>query len=125
MLLIIHNYQLVPLSGITMFLANALTQEATYWPPASTRDEFGDVSFGTPQLILCRWQDVVELFRDEYRREFTSNAVVYVGSPVLRRGYLALGNQVAENPREVAYEIRQILVSPSLDGTSESHKVIL
>lgn len=110
-----------------MLYASNMTQQATYWAPSTSHDEFSTPVLGSGELIACRWQDVAEVFRDAERREFISNAVVYVASPVLRRGYLALGDHTGTNPAdtEEAFEVRQVIVSPSLDGSVELHKVVL
>lgn len=103
-----------------------MTQLATYWPPAGA-DGFGSTTFGAPAGIACRWQDRGVLFRDVQGREVTSSAVVYVDSPLLPSGYLALGGHVEADPHAVAgaKEVRQVGMSPDLDGAEVLHKAWL
>jgi hypothetical protein len=107
-----------------MLYSGNMTQQATYWA-TSERDEFGNWSLGDGVLVMCRWQDVSELFRDEQGREFRSNAIVYCSTALARRGYLALGDQRTEAPKHVGFEIRLISLSPSLDGSCSLQKVVL
>lgn len=104
-----------------------MTQMATYWAPGDN-DGFGGHVMQAPITLSCRWQEQAVLFRDIEGREVTSSVVVYPDQELAVRGYLALGDQSATtDPRDltVAYEIRQVQQSPSLDGTRVLHKALL
>lgn len=107
-----------------------LRQTATYWAPG-VNDGFGGVSYLSPTVIRCRWQEASELFRDQSGDQVVSNAVVYVDSVLETRGYLALGDLTDEqnymHPTliEGAREIRQVGSSPSLSASVQLNKVYL
>jgi len=104
-----------------------MNQQATYWAPLAN-DGFGGMTFDTPILIMCRWQNDAVLFRDTHGREVTSSSIVYPDQELAVRGYLALGDQtVTLDPRSLveAGEIRQLGQSPSLDATRVLHKVFV
>jgi hypothetical protein len=101
-----------------------MKQGATYWPPG-TNDGFGGTSYGSPTLIMCRWQDKAVLFRDNEGREVTSDAVVYVDTEVKSKGKLFLGVSQASNPVVGAKEIRAVQQSPSLKADETLIKVML
>ena len=109
-----------------MLFTDNMNQLATYWAP-STNDEFGTPVLSAGELIMCRWQDVADVYRDDRGREFTSQAIVYVGSEVARRGFLALGDHASEDPRSTdgAFEVRQLTQSPSLDADVTLWKAVL
>jgi len=101
-----------------------MKQGATYWPPG-VNDGFGGVTYGSPVLIMCRWQDKAVLFRDNEGREVTSEAVVYSGTEVENKGKLFLGVSAASDPVADAKEIRAVQKSPSLSGSETLIKVML
>lgn len=104
-----------------------MKQDATYWPPG-TPDGTGGVSFGTPTLVQCRWEDKAVLFRDANGQERTSEAVVYVNQEVATRGYLAQGDETASSdPLTVAgaREIRAVHNSPALRADKALNKAML
>lgn len=101
-----------------------MKQAATYWAPGAP-DGFGGVVFAAPIILMCRWQETAELFRDKEAREQMSSAVVYVDSAVQLQGYLALGEFTDASPHGIGLEIRQRVVSVNLRGTAQLHKVFL
>lgn len=110
-----------------MDVADLMNQSATYWPP-SGNDGFGSLTYGSPVLIACRWQDVQKLFRDANGREVMSEAIVYPDRDVAAAGRIALGDQTATaDPLQVSgsKEIRQTGLSPSLDADASLRKVWL
>jgi hypothetical protein len=78
-----------------------LKQTATYWPP-SVKDDFGNDSYGSPQSIPCRWEDVQEMFVNSKGEEKRSQANVFVNQDLLNGGYLYLGASATVDPRTVA-----------------------
>lgn len=111
-----------------------LNQQATYWPPTGN-DGLGNPTYGSPVLILCRWQVKTELFRDIDSREFVSQAVVYPDRELEARGLLALGDHsgaepvseydVDPRPSALALEIRHSWASPALHSDLTLYKVYL
>lgn len=104
-----------------------MKQVATYWAPLAN-DGFGGMTFDSPITILCRWQNVAQLFRDTHGREVTSSSIVYPNQELEVRGYLALGDQTATpDPRSLvdAEEIRQVGQSPSLDAVRVLYKAFI
>ena len=98
-----------------------MPQAATYWPPGSN-DGFGGRGVLAPVAIACRWQEDAQLFRTPEGREAVSRAVVYTSQPVALGGFLLLGESVADVLPAGAEEIRQVGISPSLDGSEALHK---
>lgn len=104
-----------------------LNQTATYWAPGSS-DGFGGVDFLPPIVIACRWQTQNVLFRSSTGEELTSNAVIYPDRELLRKGYLAEGDESASaDPRTVvgAREIRGANVAPSVRADRQMMKVFV
>jgi hypothetical protein len=107
--------------------SHLLNQTATYWAPGSS-DGFGGVGFLPPVVIACRWQTRNVLFRSSTGEELTSNAVIYPDRELLRKGYLAEGDQSTNtDPRTVseAREIRGATVSPSVLADRQMMKVFV
>lgn len=102
----------------------SMPQIATYWPPGAN-DGFGGRAVGEPVVMSCRWQDDAQLFRTPEGREAVSRAVVYTAAPVLLGGFLLLGMHLSDVLPPGAEEIRQVGVSPSLDGAEALHKAWL
>lgn len=90
--------------------ARNMTQDATYFPPAG-QNFAGDLSYGPAVAVKVRWQNKVDLFRDQQGREVVSSAVVYVAQAVEIGGKLGLG--VLVSPSD-ALEIRNVGESPGL-----------
>lgn len=103
-----------------------MNTQATYWPPA-TADAEGKVTVSTGSLVSVRWQDKAEIFVDESGTEHTSAAVVYVAQEVARNGWLALGDQTAQDPKtlESARHIKAVQQSPHLTRDETLVKAML
>ncbi len=101
-------------------------QTVTYWSPG-TNDGFGNVIFGAPVFRKARWEDKVELFRDQSGNEVISTATVYLGVDVANKGYLFLGESTAANPTLVsdAREIRAFRKIPNLKGNLFERQALL
>lgn len=101
-------------------------QTATYWAPGMN-DGMGDLVFGAPVLIKCRWQDKMTLIRDAQGRQVPSRAIVYSDRKLDPQGMIILGDLTnLTNPRAAgAMEILATGSSPSLRATTELHKVWL
>ena len=101
-----------------------LLQDAVYWPPAGN-DGFGTKLLGTAVPIKVRWEWKSVLFRDAQSREVMSEAVVYPAQPVEVEGYLALGAELTDNPKEVGKEIRQVGQTTNLRARKRLNKAWL
>lgn len=110
----------------TAYIRN-FNQVVTYWARGIS-DGYGLLTYASPILIMCRWEDKRVLFRDVQARESVSEAIVYVDRQLSLGDYLAQDDQTAIaspinfNP---AREVRSLNMSPSLDGTEILYKVIL
>lgn len=105
----------------------AYNQTATYWG-APVQSGFGGISFGTAQLISCRWEDRVESFTDTVGNEVRSKAIVYVLGMYDIGGYLVRGNSVAiTDPTTLsnALEIQRCDSIPDLRGLNNEFRVFL
>lgn len=102
--------------------------DITYWAIA-TQDGYGGYTFPAPVVVKGRWEEKQELFRDAKGDEAMSQAIVYVDTDVVLRGYLAEGDQTATaDPTQLpgqAYEIKQYLKIPDLRGNEVERKAIL
>jgi len=111
-----------------MDIASLLNQTATYWAPGSN-DGYGGLLYPTKVEIVCRWQNVSELFRDSKGREAMSLAIVYTTEELATGGYLLIGNaglEIEGSPMDLgAHEIRHFGASPSLRADQTLYKAIL
>lgn len=98
-----------------MSFTRNLHQKVTYWAPTGT-DSYGGTTFAAPQILIARWEDNSEMFRDKTGQETTSRARVFFNQDIALDGYLYLGESNEPDPREVAgaYEIRQVKTTPNL-----------
>lgn len=111
-------------------------QTAVYWPPASDEggvdfDDYGKPQYGTAVEISCRWDDIVEeVVMADGTRDF-SNAQVIVDQIVKVRGVLWLGVLTdvddLDDPKANtnAFEIRQVLKNPDIDGRKTLVRAVL
>lgn len=97
-----------------------LFQVGTYWPPA-TISKTGGQAVGAPVLIMCRWEAGGKMFRTPENEELVSSATVFVDRDVENGGYLAEGDQTAQNnPKALigtAFQIRNVSDTPDLRAT--------
>lgn len=112
-----------------VFLAEALTQTATYWAPGDD-DAYGQRTPGSPVSADCRWEERAELFIDERGAERRSAAVAYVDQDMEVGGWLALGDLTAtSDPRTLsvgqAWPIRGFKKVGNIEGTEFTRKAFL
>lgn len=84
-----------------MFLGDAFNHVATYWG-TPVQDGYGKRSFANPATIACRWEDRNDLQVMYQGEMIASNAVIYSFSELVVGGYLAYGNQLAEDPEDTS-----------------------
>ncbi|NLN25337.1 MAG: hypothetical protein GX163_06760 [Bacteroidetes bacterium] len=96
---------------------NLLKQDATYWP-LTARDAYGNDSYGEPQQIKCRWEDIQELIITADGEEKRSNSYVFVNIDLTNKGYLYLGISEDADPRLIQGPmlIQKFEKIPSIDG---------
>lgn len=114
------------LSKMTLGIA-AYRQQATYWG-APVQSGFGGISFGTPTLIMCRWEDRVESFTNSTGNEVHSKSIVYVLGPYDIGGYLVRGDHTnVSDPTtmDAALEIQRCDDIPDLRGLNNEYRVFL
>jgi len=91
-------------------IKKVLRQTAVYWAPP-TQDENGEMTYGSPVEIKCRWEDIVTNFIDTKGDEQTSSAVVMVDRDINTKGVLWLGLLTDAQPQPFdnpgAYEIKK------------------
>jgi hypothetical protein len=99
----------------------SLIQKVLYWAPLG-EDEYGGHAYGTPTLLMARWEDKVEIIVSPSNNAFTSKARVFTYTPVLVDGYLYMGDssdlEVNTNPRTVggAWKIETVTTVPNLSS---------
>lgn len=107
--------------------AAAYHQQATYWG-SPVQSGFGGISFGSPQLLACRWEDITERFTDNNGAEVRSRAIVWTYDRLEDGGYLALGDRTAtSDPTTLddALEIKRSDEIPDLRGLHYERKAYL
>lgn len=111
---------------IVGWYSRMLTQVATYWPPSS-KDAYGNYSYGSPQSVKCRWEDTQEIFVNYNGEENRSKAIVFVDEVLLNNGYLFLGVSNKTNPteEELAMLIQKFDSIPSIKGDEYERKAWL
>ena len=98
----------------------AMHQTCTYWPPGAWDGE--QYAFGSPQVLACRWQDVVKLVRSKAGLEVVSAATVYLPQAVDGLGRLALGAYSSVTPPIEALEPISVGTAAGLDGSIDHWK---
>ena len=121
----------MPAATDNISVANrAMKQEAVYWPP-DTLDEFGRPSWGTPEEISCRWEDVTEEFIDPNGDRQISKSKLIVDRDLLIKGLLKLGeldstvDQDDPKDNEDVWEIRLFSKIPDFKGRKYLREVYL
>ncbi len=111
---------------MTIWNLDYLLTPATYWPPR-VNDGYGGGTYGSWQLIGCRWEEVAEKFTSAQGEELTSTAVVWPDFVPALGGYLYLGFSAETDPRAQvgAYEIKKVQRTPELSGDLEEVKAYL
>jgi len=97
-------------------------QHAVLWIRSDAPDRFGRFSYGSPAQIKCRWEDVVQEFRDSQGQATVSRSIVYVdriikAGDMLKRGELE--SDTPSDPRdepELAWEVRRFDQLPKLNN---------
>ena len=109
-----------------MNFARKHKQTLTYWAP-STRDTFGDITFGAPATQLGRWEERTDIFVNGNGAEQKSAAVAFLTSDVAENGYLFLGTSAAVDPSGTigARRILQVRKVPNRDATQFERRAML
>jgi len=63
---------------------------------------FGDITYGTPASVICRWEEKSEKFMNpDGGEEFISSSIVWLDQDVDEGGFLFLGTSVVADPETV------------------------
>lgn len=102
-----------------------LRQTATFWAKTGTTTSGGS-TFGAPQQLACRWEDIQEKIIDKYGQEVISKARVFFASSIDLEGYLLQGISNAADPRTVGgTEIRNVKSVPDLRAIKTMYVAML
>lgn len=103
-----------------------LLQTATYWAP-SNPDLFGKFTYVAPQTLPCRWEDRVELVRNQFGEEVASKSRIFFAAPIVLGGYLFLGTSAVTDPTTVigAQEIILVATIPDLKNLKKLYVAYL
>lgn len=78
------------MSGIEKFIRKVCVQTAVYWE-FDVADGFGGNTFKDPVEVSVRWEDKVELLRDETGKEIVSRATILTPIDLKVQSILWLG----------------------------------
>lgn len=70
-------------------------QTCTYWS-SPIQGGFGDITFGTPLLLKCRWEDSNETFTNANGEDQVSRAIVWTFEKLDIGGYLIKGDSTSQ-----------------------------
>lgn len=115
-----------------MKFTDKLNQTAVYWA-SPVDDGYGGKTFDTGVEISVRWEDRNIKFIDADGEENLSRAIIYANQDFDLGGYLFLGtlndlsSAAGDDPtvEHDAYEIKQVLKSPSVKSDQYLRKVYL
>lgn len=102
-------------------------QICTYWG-SPTQGGFGDITFGDPELLKCRWEESTETFTNAAGEDQTSRAIVWTYNKLEVGGYLAKGDSTTEaDPTQVntALVIARSDELPDLRGLNMERRAFL
>ena len=89
-----------------------LRDQATHWVNTGSNG-YGGFAFSAPVLLSARWQEHVEISRDEAGEEFVSKAKVFLASNVTPGDYVAEGDRTATSDPTtitgIAYRVRNFM----------------
>lgn len=103
---------------------SGLNQVVTKW--TAVDDGFGGYTYTAPQLVMARWEEKGELFRDRNGEEKVSQAIVYLDSASAVGDWLYLGDASGNaSPPDGSFEVQAYHKSPDLRSASNFHKAYL
>jgi hypothetical protein len=90
------------------------------------RNEFNEQSYGTPELLALRWDDVSKLSVDDKGEEFMSQGAVFgdVAEEILVEDRLALTADIGADI-ETSFIVRMVKHSRNSAGTRSLYKATL
>lgn len=103
-------------------------QPLTYWSIAS-RDEFGKITFGSPQNFNGRWEDKTVDVMNTKGEVFQSRAQIYVplSITVQEDGWMYQGTSTATDPTQLAgaYRVKTTQKVPDLRSITSVQIAVL
>lgn len=111
------------MGALLKFVKSVCVQEAWYWvDDAAVPDGFGGFTYKAPEKIKCRWDDKIQLVRNQNGEEVTSSAEILVIQDVKLGGTL----QLLEDPEEEipteptnGYTVLQVAKTPLFRSRNE------
>src|SRR3954447_15194082 len=100
-------------------------QTCTWW--AATRQGTGFV-YAAPVILMCRWEDVAEVYLGANAENRVSNSVVYLPVDVKEGDFLANGDLTSHStPANVsgAGRVQRFLKTPTVDAQVFERKAML
>lgn len=91
------------------FSSWAYTSKVTFWPV--TRDEWDQITFGSPVTFDCDWSQGGKLTRDDTGQEFVPQSTVWIDaapSNAPRRGWRMMVGEHTGSPAATAETVRAV-----------------
>lgn len=97
------------------FLSFGLNEKITLWR-ATGRDGFNKITFDSPEIVMCRWEDRTELVQMEDGSEVRAGAAIYLGVDVEVEDFFYRGVSYDTDPKAVnkAYRVLDFKKTPGL-----------
>jgi len=105
-------------------MVGGFNQAITLWSKSS-RDVYGQLSYGSPQALLGRWQDKTELIIDADGQEVKARSIVYfVGNIAINTDdKILIGVSTNSTPTATANNVLAVEKMKSLDNVDLITKV--
>jgi hypothetical protein len=113
--------------ALLKFVESVCVQDAWYWAASEASNNGFGKTYGTPELIKCRWDDKVELIRASNGEEITSSAQILVVQDVEVDSYIQLaepGDTTPPSSINDAWMIRRIDKNPLFRATDQFVRVV-
>lgn len=107
-----------------------MRQKCVLWPISGNRDNYGQHTYGTPEEIDCRWDEVTEEFIDEMGDKQLSRARLIVDRDLSLGDKLKLcflDSDVNDDPseNEDVWIVRSFLKTPNVKGNKFLREVLI
>jgi hypothetical protein len=105
-------------------MVGVFNQAITLWSK-STRDVYGQLSYGSPQALLGRWQDKAELIIGADGQEVKARSIVYLSGNIAINtdDKILIGTSVSATPTTTANNVLMVEKMKSIDNVDLITKV--